>query len=122
MIGMLLAAWLVPPARPAPAAAPAAGAEYVREIETWRREREQRLRADGGWLTVAGLTWLEPGATRFGAAKTNDVVLPAHSAPPHAGRFLFEAGRVRVEVEPHVAVTLAGHAVTRRELRTDRDG
>ena len=48
-------------------AAVAADPAYVREIEGWRRERVQRLTADGGWLTVAGLFWLKPGANRFGA-------------------------------------------------------
>ncbi len=119
MGAVLLAAWLVPSSRPAPEAT---GADYQREVSTWRREREQRLKADGGWLTVAGLSWLKPGANRFGADKANDVVLPAHSAPPSAGRFVLEAGRVRVEVEPNVAVTLAGQPITQRELGTDRDG
>src|SRR6185369_12506769 len=105
------------------AAAIAAGSApdpgYVREIETWRRERAQRLTADGGWLTVAGLFWLKPGANRFGADAGNDVVLPAHSAPPQAGVFVLEAGRVRVEVRAGVPVTLAGKPVTRQELRSD---
>ena len=119
---LLLLAWLVPSMRPPPPAPPTTGADYVREVETWRRERAQRLTADGGWLTVAGLTWLKPGANRFGADKDNDVVLPSHASPAHAGQFVLEAGRVRVEVAPQLAVTLAGQPVTQRELRSDRDG
>jgi uncharacterized protein (DUF1684 family) len=95
---------------------------HVREIETWRRERLLRLTADGGWLTVAGLFWLKPGANRFGADAANEIVLPAHSAPAQAGTFHLEAGRVRVEVRPGVAVTSAGKPVTRMELRSDARG
>jgi len=101
------------------AAASAADPAYVREIETWRRERLQRLTADGGWLTVAGLVWLAPGANTFGADGANAVVLPAHSAPPRAGTFVLEKGRVRVEVHAGVPVTLGGKPVTRTELRSD---
>jgi hypothetical protein len=95
---------------------------YVREIETWRRERLQRLTADGGWLTVAGLFWLKPGANRFGADAANEIVLPAHSAPAQAGTFVLESGRVRVDVRPGVPLTLAGKLVTKSALRSDARG
>jgi uncharacterized protein (DUF1684 family) len=104
------------------AAAVAVDATYVKEIETWRRERLQRLTADGGWLTVAGLFWLKPGANRFGADAGNDIVLPAHSAPAQAGTFVLDGGRVRVELRPSAAATLAGKPVTAAPLRSDADG
>jgi uncharacterized protein (DUF1684 family) len=100
----------------------AADAGHVHEIEDWRRQRVQRLTADGGWLTVAGLFWLKPGANRFGADAANEIVLPAHSAPAQAGAFVLEGGRVRVEVRPGAAVTLAGKPVARAELRSDAGG
>jgi len=102
--------------------APDAAASYAAEIEGWRRERLRRLTADGGWLTVAGLFWLKPGVNTFGADAKDAVVLPAHSAPPRAGTFVLENGRVRVEVAPGVAVTVAGKPVTRMELRSDAGG
>ena len=104
---------------------PDAGADsgtYVREVETWRRAREDRLKADGGWLTVAGLAWLAPGRNPFGAAATNAVVLPAHAAPANAGAFVVEGDRVTIEVAPGVAVTRAGKPVTRALLRSDAGG
>jgi uncharacterized protein (DUF1684 family) len=36
---------------------PAASAEYVRTVETWRPQREADLKADDGWLTLVGLHW-----------------------------------------------------------------
>jgi uncharacterized protein (DUF1684 family) len=104
------------------AAAAAAAPAYVREIEAWRRERLARLTADGGWLTVAGLVWLKEGPNRFGADAANDIVLPAHSAPAQAGTLVLEEGRVRVEVRPGVAVTVAGKPVTGAGLRSDAGG
>ena len=50
---------------------------YVSEVEAWRQKREERLKADGGWLSVEGLFWLEQGETSFGSDKGNGIVLPA---------------------------------------------
>ncbi len=76
----------------ASAAWPAADA-YVAEIEAWRREREKRLAAGDGWLTVAGLFWLKEGPNSFGTDPSCDIVLPAGSAPPRAGLFEHSGGR-----------------------------
>lgn len=46
------------------------------ELLTWRVERERTLRADNGWLTLAGRYALKPGANTFGTGKDNDVVFP----------------------------------------------
>src|SRR5690349_16853484 len=35
--------------------------EYTSAIEKWRADREARLKAPDGWLSVAGLVWLKPG-------------------------------------------------------------
>jgi len=103
-------------------------AAHVREVESWRRAREGRLTADGGWLTVAGLFWLKPGVNRFGSDASNDIVLPAHSAPASAGSFVLDGRRVSVDVSPGAAVTLAGKPVGRTakigkvELKSDAGG
>jgi hypothetical protein len=96
------------------------GAGYVAEIETWRQQREERLRADGGWLTVEGLFWLEAGESRFGSENTNPMVLPA-SAPAHAGTFTFHEGETRFRLEPGVSATLGGQLVSEGVLRPDSD-
>ena len=53
----------------ASAAAVPADASYVADIEKWRVAREQRLRAEGGWLSVTGLFWLKDGPNVVGSAK-----------------------------------------------------
>jgi uncharacterized protein (DUF1684 family) len=111
---MLLALLLAQQLTPEPAG-------YRHEVEAWRQERLERLKADGGWLTVAGLFWLKPGVNRFGAAPTNEIVLPG-GAPPQAGAFVLDAGQVTVEVTPGAPVTLEGKPITRRVLRSDVAG
>jgi uncharacterized protein (DUF1684 family) len=95
---------------------------YDQEIEGWRQKREQRLRADEGWLTVAGLFWLQEGENRFGSDPAATVVLPAHSAPARAGLFRVQGKKVTVVVAPGVKVTENGQPVTEKELRSDDPG
>ena len=116
LLSLLLAprALLAPPAESGPA--------YEAEIEKWREQRETRLKADGGWLTVAGLFWLEKGANRFGTDPTNEIVLPEASAALRAGVFLVKSGGVSVRVEPGVDVTLEGKPVTTMTLKDDSNG
>ena len=96
----------------------AANSPYVAEVEQWRAKREERLKADGGWLTVSGLFWLKDGANTFGSAPGNDIVLPA-SAPPRAGVFDFSGGKATVRVEPGVRILSGDKPVTAMELRAD---
>ncbi len=39
--------------------------DHTSQVEDWRARRLASLTADDGWLTVAGLHWLKPGANRF---------------------------------------------------------
>jgi uncharacterized protein (DUF1684 family) len=95
---------------------------YLHEIERWRAAREARLRSDEGWLSVAGLFWLQEGENRFGSDPHAPVLLPAHSSPAQAGIFRVHGGKVTVEVATGVAVSLAGKPVTKAELRSDLPG
>lgn len=70
----------------------AAVSNYQAEIAAWRSAREARLKADGGWLTVAGLFWLHEGANPFGKAEANEIVLP--DGPARAGVFELHDGKV----------------------------
>lgn len=96
-----------------------AGKDYAAEIEAWRAQREVRLKAEGGWLSLAGLFWLKEGANTFGDAAGNDVVLPKGSAPARAGILELRAGRVTVRLEAGVAASIGGTRVETAELRSD---
>jgi uncharacterized protein (DUF1684 family) len=47
------------------------------EIQKWRATREERLRAENGWLTLTGRYPLKEGANRFGVGTSNDIVFPS---------------------------------------------
>jgi uncharacterized protein (DUF1684 family) len=103
---------------------PGAGDEaYRAEVQKWRADREARLMADGGWLTVAGLFWLEEGQHRFGTDPAADIVLPEGSAPAKAGLFERKGDRVTVTLQPGVGGRVSGQPVAGVvALRPDSSG
>ena len=95
---------------------------YQAEIESWRRDRESRLKADDGWLTVAGLFWLKEGANSFGTDAASDVVLPERSAPAHAGVFEFRSGQVTVKASAGAGLKSGDKPVTKLVMTPDTPG
>ena len=88
--------------------------DYAEEIEAWRVDREARLKADDGWLTVSALFFLPEGESRFGSSPRNDLVLP-DPFPAEAG-VLERRGRtvsVRAAGDP---LTVDGEPVTAAQL------
>ena len=71
---------------------------FPESVAKWREEREARLLADDGWLTVDGLYWLKEGENRFGGASDNDIVLPEENTPDYAGVFTYADGKVSVKM------------------------
>src|SRR5690349_21649608 len=69
-----------------------ASTTYQSEIQQWREKRLASLKAEGGWLSLAGLFWLHEGANTFGKDSGNDIVLP--DGPEKAGAFELHAGKV----------------------------
>ena len=96
--------------------------DYAASIEEWRAGRLQRLTADNGWLTVAGLFWLKEGDNRVGTGPGNDIVLPAGSAPESVGVLAYRDGRATFSADPAAQVTSAGQPVTTLALKDDSAG
>ncbi len=111
--------------RPALAAAVALAQSpdaYRQEIDQWRKAREARLAAEGGWLTVVGLDWLAEGENAFGSDPKNPVPFPAGKGPAKAGVLVLSAGQVTVKAAPGSGLTLDGRPVAEHRLRTDAEG
>ena len=66
---------------------------YQREIAKFRAERETKLKADDGWLTVVGLHWLHEGANPVGSDPKSDAPLPS-SVPSRVGTIALTKGKV----------------------------
>jgi len=81
----------------AAAAAMFAASNYSADIADWRAKREASLKAEDGWLSLAGLFWLHEGANPFGQDPGGEIVLPDGAA--HAGVFHLEHGKVTVTID-----------------------
>ena len=110
---------------------PAPDPAYVAELEAERAKRLASLTSENGWLTVVGLSWLEPGENSFGSDPAAAVVLKAPGIPPRAGFFDVKPdGTVVLRVdlltgmakEPAAPITVNGTGTMGATLATDRTG
>jgi uncharacterized protein (DUF1684 family) len=102
-----------------------AGADeaYRADVRKWREAREARLKADGGWLTVAGLFWLNEGPNPFGTDPAGEIVLPEGSAPAKSGVFDLRAGEVTLTLLPGTDGRIGGQPVSgTARMRADATG
>ncbi|WP_336514829.1 DUF1684 domain-containing protein [Pollutibacter soli] len=71
-----------------------AGSRYDETIDAWRIKRLAELKAENGWLNLAGLYWLEPGKNTMGQSPKNDFVCELPNMPVTAGFFTLKKGKV----------------------------
>lgn len=100
----------------------AAADNYPTTIESWRKDREQRLKAKDGWLTVAGLFWLKEGENWAGSDPSNQIILPERRAPQRIGVFDFHDGITKFRIASGAHVTVNGKPILTAELKSDATG
>ncbi|HET8714341.1 MAG TPA: DUF1684 domain-containing protein, partial [Holophagaceae bacterium] len=71
-----------------------------------------------GWLSVAGLDWLAPGANAIGSAPDAALRLPA-KAPARVGTLTWAEGKVHFQAAPGVTPTLGGKPFLSGDLTPD---
>ncbi|HTI93010.1 MAG TPA: hypothetical protein VL727_20570 [Puia sp.] len=84
---------------------------YIREIESWHRSRINNLKADNGWLNLAGLFWLNEGKNSFGSDSGNAMVFPQGTIAASAGYFECNGNTVKMVVQNNLDVRVNGAAV-----------
>lgn len=102
--------------------APISDAAHYESIERWQAERDRKLRAPDGWLSLVGLHWLGPGENTFGSGADNAVQFPAGRVADRVGVFDLDGDRVTVRVIEGVGVTLRGQPVREQVLASDSLG
>jgi hypothetical protein len=106
--GLLVVLLLLSGAIAVPAAESAAS--YTDEIKAFRAQREQRLRADDGWLSLVALDWLDQGDNAVGSDASATVHLPVGSAPARVGTIRLEGATAVFSAADGVDVTVNGSA------------
>lgn len=95
-------------------------ANYRAEIKQWQMKRVNDLKAEDGWLNLAGLFELREGENTFGSNAANDIVFPAAKAPSEIGKMTLIDSVVMVKIFPGVQVLCDGKRV-REMLMTPED-
>ena len=103
---------------PGLASAQAADPAYAKSVTDWRAKVEKSLRADNGWLTLAGRYVLKPGENTFGNGPGNDIVFPKGVGSAGMGSVFVEPGRVTVKMVPGLRMRKDGIEYTERDMGT----
>lgn len=93
--------------------------EETQMIEQWRAQRIANLTSETGWLSLAGLYWLQEGNNAFGRAASNRLVLDHAALPDTAGVFELHDGRVSFTAATGSTITHNSQPVTHIQLQTD---
>jgi uncharacterized protein (DUF1684 family) len=89
---------------------------YTDEILAWRQTKEDNLRREDGWLTLAGLFWIQEGENTVGSDPASSIALPV-GAPEHLGMIDFHDNMATLKTNE--AVLMDGQPVTSAVLRDD---
>ncbi len=95
---------------------------YEEEIQAWRKTRLEKLTADGGWVTLAGLFWLRQGENKFGSSPQNHLIANYPEFPETIGVFTVANGSVTFTSHSGVTVFCNSEPVSSLELVSDQDG
>lgn len=98
----------------------AAAIAFQHQEDAWRAQRRDSLLKPGGWTSLIGLHWIEPGAHYVGSAGGNGIQLSM--GPAHLGMLELRDGAFRFVPDTSATLTLDGKPLTgATPLRTDAD-
>lgn len=83
---------------------------YEEEIAQWKEERIIELKAENGWLNLAGLFWIKEGKQYFGGSATDDIRFPIPSFPAQVGYFERKGNMVKQVLEKDIALLTNGRS------------
>lgn len=85
-------------------------------LAKFRADREVTLKRDTGWLTVAGLHFLNQGDNRIGSDPSNDIVLDFPSVPKHVGVITVNGVAVRIRAAEGQTLSINDSSKTESDL------
>jgi uncharacterized protein len=92
--------------------------EYTQSIKEWHKKRITALIKNRGWLTLAGLYWLEEGENTFGSDSSNQIIFPK-KAPKFMGSLFLNDSLVTIKINDGIDVLIDSNRVTSMPLKND---
>jgi uncharacterized protein (DUF1684 family) len=96
--------------------------KYTEEIKQWQTNRSKQISREDGWLSLAGLFWLEEGINSIGSDPTNVVVLPKGSTPQKAGTITLKNGKLSLISTNPATFKYKDSLITKMNLISDEAG
>ena len=89
---------------------------YEKEIRDWHKKRIESLKAEDGWLNIAGLLWLEEGENTFGGNSENDIIFPKDKSNAALGKFIVKDGTVTMIANENAGIFQDDQSVEKLEI------
>ncbi len=99
---------------------PMGSSEYEAQILQWRAKKLDDRVGENGWLSLAGLFWLNQGRNLVGSNPMCEVVLPDY-APTFLGIIEWKRKTARLQVAEGVQVQVNGKLAQMAILRSDQE-
>jgi uncharacterized protein (DUF1684 family) len=79
---------------------------YQLSIETWHKQRLERLISESGWINLSGLFWLQNGYNSFGTDTSGNIVFPENKCRKKMGHFVLNNGVVTLVCADSADITI----------------
>jgi uncharacterized protein (DUF1684 family) len=89
---------------------------YEAQIKDWHQKRIESLKAESGWLNLAGLFWLKEGTNTFGSDEQNDILFPKEKSNPFLGEINLNKGKITLNAKPGSEVYAGDQPVSELDL------
>ncbi|MES2520146.1 MAG: DUF1684 domain-containing protein [Bacteroidota bacterium] len=94
---------------------------YEVSIKNWQQKRIDGLKAEDGWLNLAGLFWLEEGENTIGGDKKNTVIFPTEHSDAFVGKAILKNGIVSFIANKNTVVKSGTEMVTNTDIFPYKD-
>jgi len=91
---------------------------YQQTIAEWRKERDESIRKENGWISLAGLYWLKVGKNRVGSDPMCEIQLPSR-VPALIGSLDHNGKSVTLRTESRQKVNINGKVTEFAILQPD---
>lgn len=91
---------------------------YRQTVSEWRKQRDEGIRKENGWLALSGLFWLKLGNNKLGSDPKNEIQLPQR-APASVAYFEYNGKSVSLRASPGQKVNVNDKLVEFALLQPD---
>ena len=84
---------------------------YEQEMAAWYEKRVTELKAEDGWLNLAGLFWLQPGNNTIGTDSSYTVNIPLQKQPVLLGQLVWKNDVVQLVPDKKASFNISGQKV-----------